>query len=122
MQSGTPMTTAGDTALVETLTGAVFPPVGVGVVVFDVVGTLVEPSPSVAEAYQRAATRHGVQSDTSEIQQTHFDSVWSLKMCLFFGCMQARLEPRLGNMAVNDSPLKDGLSKARECPAGLQFG
>ena len=75
MQSGTPMTTAGDTALVETLSGAVFPPAGVGVVVFDVVGTLVEPSPSVAEAYQRAAARHGVKSDTSEIQQ-RFQAAW----------------------------------------------
>ena len=48
------MTTAGDTALAETSSGVVFPPEGVGVVVFDVVGTLVEPSPSVAVAYQQA--------------------------------------------------------------------
>jgi putative hydrolase of the HAD superfamily len=69
------MTTAGDTALAETLSGAVFPPAGVGVVVFDVVGTLVEPSPSVAVAYQQAAGRHGLATDTSIIQQ-RFKAAW----------------------------------------------
>ena len=63
------MTTAGDTALAETSSGVVFPPEGVGVVVFDVVGTLVEPSPSVAVAYQQAGLRHGLTVDTSIIQQ-----------------------------------------------------
>ena len=69
------MTTAGDTALAETSSGVVFPPEGVGVVVFDVVGTLVEPSPSVAVAYQRAALRHGLTVDTSIIQQ-RFKAAW----------------------------------------------
>lgn len=35
--------------------------------VFDVVGTLVEPQPSVAVAYQRVAARHGVERSTAEI-------------------------------------------------------
>jgi putative hydrolase of the HAD superfamily len=69
------MTTAGDTALVETSSGVVFPPEGVNVVVFDVVGTLVEPSPSVAVAYQQAALRHGLTVDTAVIQQ-RFKAAW----------------------------------------------
>lgn len=69
------MTTAGDTAHAETSSGVVFPPNGVDVVVFDVVGTLVEPSPSVAVAYQRAALRHGLTVDTSIIQQ-RFKAAW----------------------------------------------
>ena len=68
------MTTA-DTVLVETLSGTVFPPAGVGVIVFDVVGTLVEPSPSVAVAYQQAAARHGLTVDTAVIQQ-RFKAAW----------------------------------------------
>jgi len=68
------MTTA-DTALVETRSGPVFPPAGVGVVVFDVVGTLVEPSPSVAVAYQQAALRHGLTVDAAVIQQ-RFKAAW----------------------------------------------
>jgi len=69
------MTTAGDTALVETSSAVVFPPVGVGVVVFDVVGTLVEPSPSVAVAYQQAAARHGLTVEAPLIQQ-RFKAAW----------------------------------------------
>jgi len=53
----------------------VFPPEGVDVVVFDVVGTLVEPSPSVAVAYQQVALRHGLTVDTSIIQQ-RFKAAW----------------------------------------------
>ena len=52
-----------------------FPPEGVDVVVFDVVGTLVEPSPSVAVAYQQAALRHGLTVDVSTIQQ-RFKAAW----------------------------------------------
>ena len=69
------MTTAGDTALAETSSGVVFPPEGVGVVVFDVVGTLVEPSPSVAVAYQQVAAAHGLTVDTIIIQQ-RFKAAW----------------------------------------------
>jgi putative hydrolase of the HAD superfamily len=47
----------------------------VGVVVFDVVGTLVEPSPSVAVAYQQAAARHGLTVDAAVIQQ-RFRAAW----------------------------------------------
>jgi len=69
------MTTEVDTALVETSSGVMFPPEGVDVVVFDVVGTLVEPSPSVAAAYQQAALRHGLTVDTAVIQQ-RFKAAW----------------------------------------------
>jgi putative hydrolase of the HAD superfamily len=69
------MTSSGDAVLVETSSGVVFPPEGVDVVVFDVVGTLVEPSPSVAVAYQQAALRHGLTVDTSIIQQ-RFKAAW----------------------------------------------
>lgn len=67
--------TSGATALVDTSRGAPFPPAEVGVVVFDVVGTLIEPSPSVAVAYQQAATRHGIASDVTVIQQ-RFKTAW----------------------------------------------
>ena len=46
---------------------APFPPSGVRIVVFDVVGTLVEPSPPVAEAYALVAARHGIAGDPAEI-------------------------------------------------------
>ena len=69
------MTSLGDAAVVDANAGAVFPPSGVGVVVFDVVGTLVEPSPSVAVAYQQAAGRHGLTVDTAVIQQ-RFGLAW----------------------------------------------
>jgi len=69
------MTTASETALVETSSGVVFPPDDVAVVVFDVVGTLVEPSPSVAVAYQQAACRHGLTVDVTVIQQ-RFKAAW----------------------------------------------
>ena len=69
------MTSSGDAVLVEANRSAVFPPAGVGVIVFDVVGTLVEPSPSVAVAYQQAALRHGVTVDATVIQQ-RFKAAW----------------------------------------------
>jgi putative hydrolase of the HAD superfamily len=69
------MTSSGDTVLVEADRNAVFPPAGVAVVVFDVVGTLVEPNPSVAVAYQQAALRHGLTVDATVIQQ-RFKSAW----------------------------------------------
>lgn len=52
-----------------------FPPPGVRVVVFDVVGTLIEPSPSVAEAYRQAAERHGVMCDAAVVRQ-RFGEAW----------------------------------------------
>ena len=54
---------------------APFPPSGVRIVVFDVVGTLVEPSPPVAEAYARAAARHGVAGEPAEIG-LRFRAAW----------------------------------------------
>ena len=50
-------------------------PAGVRVVVFDVVGTLVEPGPSVADAYRGAAARHGVAMDPVEIRR-RFATAW----------------------------------------------
>lgn len=43
--------------------------------VFDVVGTLVEPDPPVAVAYQRAARRHGIEADAADIQ-ARFRAAW----------------------------------------------
>ncbi|MFM8892241.1 MAG: HAD family hydrolase [Planctomycetia bacterium] len=64
-------------AELETVTeGSAFPPPGVGVVVFDVVGTLIEPSPSVAVAYRTCGVRHGVELDVAEIQR-RFSVAWS---------------------------------------------
>ena len=69
------MTPLGEAVLVDANPGPVFPPEGVCVVVFDVVGTLVEPSPSVSVAYQQAALRHGLVVDTAVIKQ-RFKSAW----------------------------------------------
>jgi putative hydrolase of the HAD superfamily len=69
------MTPSGELMTAEAAVTAVFPPPGIDVVVFDVVGTLVEPSPPVALAYQRAAARHGVEGDVAEIQ-ARFRAAW----------------------------------------------
>lgn len=50
-------------------------PAGVRAVVFDVVGTLVEPQPVVAVAYQRAAARHGIERGADEIARG-FREAW----------------------------------------------
>jgi len=50
-------------------------PRGVKAAVFDVVGTLVEPSPSVAAAYQQAARRQGVEVAIGELT-SRFGSAW----------------------------------------------
>lgn len=68
------MIVSGELVSVEAPPG-MFPPPGVDVVVFDVVGTLIEPSPSVALAYQRAAARHGVECDVAEVQR-RFRAAW----------------------------------------------
>ena len=54
---------------------AVFPPHGMTTVIFDVVGTLIEPSPSVAEAYCQAAARQGLSCDVALVRQ-RFHSAW----------------------------------------------
>lgn len=43
--------------------------------VFDVVGTLVEPCPPVAVAYRRAAARHGIDCEATEISR-RFTAAW----------------------------------------------
>lgn len=52
-----------------------FPPPGVGVVVFDVVGTLVEPCPSVARAYRDTGRAHGIEIDEEAIRVA-FRAAW----------------------------------------------
>jgi putative hydrolase of the HAD superfamily len=59
----------------ERTTAVPFPPPGVRIVVFDVVGTLVEPQPAVAVAYQRIAARHGVERSPEEIERL-FKTAW----------------------------------------------
>lgn len=51
------------------------PPPGVRCVVFDVVGTLVEPWPPVAEAYAFAAQRHGISAAADDIRP-RFAAAW----------------------------------------------
>jgi putative hydrolase of the HAD superfamily len=51
------------------------PPSGLRAVVFDVVGTLVEPSPSVPQAYAAAAARQGLERDLGEIRD-RFAAAW----------------------------------------------
>jgi putative hydrolase of the HAD superfamily len=52
-----------------------FPPPGVRAAVFDVVHTLVEPWPPVAEAYDEAARRHGVHLDPAVVGE-RFTTAW----------------------------------------------
>lgn len=54
---------------------AVFPPPGVRHVVFDVVGTLVEPSPPVPAAYALAAARRGIEVSPDEVRP-RFSAAW----------------------------------------------
>jgi putative hydrolase of the HAD superfamily len=69
------MTGFAEPAVVDREAAMAFPPPGVRVVVFDVVGTLVEPTPSVVEAYRRAAAGHGVLVEPVEIQR-RFRAAW----------------------------------------------
>ncbi len=52
-----------------------FPPPGIRWVVFDVVGTLVEPWPAVPIAYQRAAAREGIEAGPDDLRQ-RFAAAW----------------------------------------------
>jgi len=52
-----------------------FPPPGVRAAVFDVVHTLVEPWPPVADAYHEAARRHGVHLDPAVVGE-RFTTAW----------------------------------------------
>ncbi len=49
---------------------------GIRTVVFDVVGTLIEPAPSVARAYQNAGRRQGVELSEPEIAR-RFSRAWA---------------------------------------------
>ena len=68
-------TTEGSTGRLHERRAVLEPPAGVRAVVFDVVGTLVEPHPSVAVAYQRAAARHGIEEGVGEIDR-RFRQAW----------------------------------------------
>jgi putative hydrolase of the HAD superfamily len=59
----------------ETVAGITFPPVGVTAVVFDMVGTLVEPATTVAETYAAAGRRLGVELDPPTISR-RFSAAW----------------------------------------------
>jgi len=61
--------------------GGVVLPRDVRVVVFDVVGTLVEPWPTVPLAYRDAARRHGIERDADEIR-TRFSAAWKRQEAL----------------------------------------
>lgn len=50
-------------------------PTAAQAIVFDVVGTLVEPAPAVAEAYRSAALRHGIDQDAADIG-SRFRAAW----------------------------------------------
>ncbi|MFM8434990.1 MAG: HAD family hydrolase [Planctomycetia bacterium] len=78
------MTTSGLAGCVASLRPELVVPAGVRAVVFDVVGTLVEPHPSVAVAYQAAAMRHGVERDAGEIGR-RFREAWRRQEALDAG-------------------------------------
>jgi putative hydrolase of the HAD superfamily len=63
------------TPLAERFTGRGWPPAGIRAVVFDVVGTLVEPAPRVADAYAAAGQRQGVVVAPVEIDR-RFRAAW----------------------------------------------
>jgi putative hydrolase of the HAD superfamily len=63
------------TAAEPETTGRGFPPEGVQAVVFDVVGTLVEPWPPVAEAYAAAGHRQGIDLPVAEVHR-RFRQAW----------------------------------------------
>ncbi len=63
------------TIAAEPESGRRFPPQGVQTVVFDVVGTLVEPWPPVAEAYAAIGQRHGAVVAVPEIDR-RFRQAW----------------------------------------------
>lgn len=69
------MSTSPSAPVVVAPTAGRFPPPGVRAVVFDVVGTLVEPWPPVAVAYGQAAARHGVRVDPAETAP-RFAAAW----------------------------------------------
>lgn len=50
-------------------------PAAAQAIVFDVVGTLVEPAPAVAEAYRAVALRHGIDHDVTDIG-SRFRAAW----------------------------------------------
>lgn len=50
-------------------------PAGVKAAVFDVVGTLIEPAPSVPDAYEIAARRHGLDV-SAELLSSRFTDAW----------------------------------------------
>lgn len=52
-----------------------FPPEGIRHVVFDVVGTLVEPWPSVPVAYAMAAAAHGIEARAEDLRRS-FAAAW----------------------------------------------
>lgn len=52
-----------------------FPPAGVTAVVFDVVGTLVEPAVAVADTYARVGRRHGIDLDPAAVKD-RFAAAW----------------------------------------------
>lgn len=52
-----------------------FPPAGVTAIVFDVVGTLVEPAVAVADTYSRAGRRHGIVLDPVVVKD-RFAAAW----------------------------------------------
>ena len=69
------MKDSGKAAVAQRAAGVWSPPEGVKAVVFDVVGTLIEPRPSVAHAYQHAAARHGIERDPETIRR-RFAAAW----------------------------------------------
>jgi len=64
----------GVAAVTDTPLASLFP-LGVRAAVFDVVGTLVEPAPSVPVAYEQSAIRHGVEVSASQLS-SRFAAAW----------------------------------------------
>jgi putative hydrolase of the HAD superfamily len=105
-----------DAAVVERDTAA-FPPSRVRVVVFDVVGTLIEPSPPVAQAYQRAAARHGVVLDADEIRR-RFRAAWRRQESVDAAATPAFATSR-GREAVRWRAIVDDVFAGLPCADGI---
>lgn len=93
-----------------------FPPPGVRAVVFDVVGTLVEPDPPVAVAYERAASRHGIVSDAASIA-TRFTAAWRRQEAIDAAAVPAFATSRAREAARWRAIVADVFAGARQSEA-----
>lgn len=87
------MSTAGTPSRAAATSGRLVLPQTVRTVVFDVVGTLVEPWPAVPVAYRDVARRHGIERDADEIR-SRFAIAWRRQEALDAAALPAHATSR----------------------------